>query len=224
MRHLTGIALTVAAMSSVALSTAAQARPGYSTSMSRPTYYSMTAQERSLMNDWSYRQGADRGQNSYAAALQFARCAVRFDAAAADRLLSSPVGQPGDRQALIRLVDKYRACTGEISAVAPVLLRAALAETTLMSSPANPKMGSRKWIGVPDVVQGFPLVAVARCQLIHAPAKVSKLFSTSPGAASERAAAADLYSGTPACGTSSLGGIQPTVARLALIEAAYHPE
>ena len=173
------------------------------------------------INDWAYRSGINSTSNSYSAALQFARCVVRFDKAAADRLLVTPIGDPRDRAALVKLVSENRACAGEISSVSPVLLRAALAETALTDrNTATTKSAAS--VGIPEVVLGYPLLDVARCHVTFAPASVSRLLSTSPGTKAERVAAETLFTSVPQCATTSgLGRIAPTVVRLALVDAAY---
>ena len=176
---------------------------------------------RALINDWSYRSGLNRDSNDYGAALQFARCVKRFDPGAAHRLLQLPIGDQGDRSALVRLAHRNRACVGQISAVSPLLIRAALAESALgdVVRASNRRVTSA---GVPELVQGFPLGEIARCQVIYAPAKVTELLATSPGGKKERIAAEYLFSSLPQCGTTTgLGGIQPTAARLAIVDAAY---
>lgn len=204
------------------------ARPGYSTNMSRPhSVNSVVADNISArLNDWSHRTGADRLANEYGVALDFAACVARFDPAASDRLLATPLGEIDDRAALVRLAQQNRGCVVESGYVAPILLRVALAEMALRSRGQRMRVpgSTQTRVGLPDQIDGFPLSEVARCQLAYAPAEVARLFASRPGEAAERAAAETLYGAVPQCGlTNGLGGIEPTVARLALVDAAYRP-
>lgn len=201
----------------------ANARPEIVTKMSRPTPIAEFGAYRldRVINDWAFRGGHDRNWNSYAAALRFARCVTKFEPTAADRLLRTPIGAPDDRPELVRLVRKNRACTSDLNAVSPVLLRAALAETTL-GGVSEFRTASTNQVGVPTVIDGFQLLNVARCQLRYAPGRVVQVLHTEPGGKEEKAAADDLFRNTPECGTTEgLGGIEATVARLALVAAAY---
>lgn len=217
------LALSVSAALLLGQAAAAVARPGYSTNMSRPLLVSEIGADHisKRINDWGYRAGVDKDVNNYRAALQFARCVSRFDPAAGERLLQTPIGAPDDRPALLRLVRENRGCVVENNAVAPVLIRAALAEVALRQANGARASASAS-VGIPPVVLNVPLKEIAQCQMVYAPRQVAELMTTDPGAKDERRVAEELYSAVPACGlTHGLGGIEPTVARLALIEAAY---
>lgn len=207
----------------VTLPEAASARPEYVTAVSRPiTINSAVADYASRqVSNWGYRLGMQRFTNEYRVALGFARCVSKFDPTAAEQLLHTPIGEPNDRPALLDLSRQYRGCVVEIGEVAPVLLRAALAEAKLGGAVRARASGDSASVGIPDEILGFRLAEAARCQLVFAPDRVQALLATDPGGKAERDAAEALYQ-MPECGlTTGLGRIAPTVARLAVIDAAY---
>lgn len=167
------------------------------------------------LRDWQYQQWQGISQN-YAAALRFAQCVTRLNPDAAD-MLSRPIGAAGDREALARLVTDHRACVGEQSAVSPLLIRAALAESVMGSKMAGRVVA----VGVPDMVDGYPLASVSKCLVEHAPASVAAVLKTRPGDEEERLAAQKLFLEVPDCVPARTVRLSPTAARLALIDAVY---
>lgn len=159
--------------------------------------------------------------NSYRAALAFTECAGKRDAEAMREWIERPIGHSSETASMARLARKYRSCVGEAGAVAPLLIRAAVAETSLKLGRARTGVANPSPVGVPEVVAGYPLGRVARCQAGEAPEGVKRLLSTRPGSGAERKAAQALFASVPQCGTAAgLGRVQPTAARIALIEAA----
>lgn len=171
-----------------------------------------------LLNDWRFR--SDRLSElglSYDSALRFAQCVARFDREAPETVLSNAIGDSDSRLGLIKLAAKNRGCVQEAGTIPPLLLRAAFAELALKA----PESAAATWpVGVPTVVDGYPLGRVSRCQVAVAPDRVKLLLSTRPGGVEERQVADQLYRTLPQCGTSAgLGGIEATAARLALLDA-----
>ena len=158
----------------------------------------------------------------YDLTLKFAECVSHFNPNAADKVLVSPIGARNDHAALVRLAESNRGCAVEERVVHPLLLRAALAEMELrgMQNSTLPAGAARARVGVPDVVDGYPLASISRCQVQYAPELVTALLNTRPGEAAERAAADTLFAKTPQCGASKRGRLTATAARLAVIDAA----
>lgn len=214
--------LCAAGLSALAAASPANARPEYVTQVSPPhrvSQFGLFDPARRL--DWTRRGAHGAAVESYSAALQFARCVARLDGEAPGRLLKTPMGRDDDRSALFDLARQQRGCAGQMAAVSPILLRAALAESTLRQHRTGSRGEPQTAVGIPAEVQGFPLMRVARCQLAYAPDMVWKLLGTQPGGAGERAAAEALFGSVPQCSAGGLGGIHPTVARLALVDAAF---
>lgn len=196
-------------------------------SMHPPAIYEANGRSGNLLNEWRFRRdwqdGAWQGpNNSYAAALAFAACVVKFDPDST-ALVGRQIGSSGDREALVNLVKRNRGCIGEYGAVAPLLLRVALAEIQLRTSQGwgraiNPQPLS---VGVPEAVDNYPLASISRCQVHVSPDLAEALLKTRPGTAEERDAATALFRESAICGASDLGGVAPTVARLAVVDAAY---
>lgn len=185
--------------------------------------YSM-ARSGGLLNEWRFQRDWNPTSQNYVSALRFAQCVARFDPGIGRELLRTPIGARGDREALTRMAQRNRPCAAEQGMVSPILLRAALAETLIMSQPAlrsSAPVEVVNVVGVPEVVDGFPLAAISRCQVHLAPALVADVLKSAPGEKSERVATEALFRQTPDCGASSLGRVTPTVARLALVDAAY---
>ena len=165
-----------------------------------------------------------KGLTSYAyrPILRFAECVSRFDKAAAPRVLSTPLQFDESGSALSRAATANRGCAVEHGAVHPLLLRAALAETQLRQEPHGQRArGTTTPVGVPRVVDGYPIGQIAECQVRRAPQLVQDLLSTEPGESSERRAVEALFAQTAECGTANLGRLAPTAARLAVVEAEY---
>lgn len=172
----------------------------------------------------AWKEDEDKRATSYAyrPLLRFAECVERFDRAAAVRVLSSPLASPKGGSALERVASVNRGCAIEYRKVHPLLLRAALAETLLKSGdPGAALKGSHSRVGVPAIVDGYPLRLIADCQVRRAPQLVRDLLATQPGDPAERLAAQTLFGSTAECGTTQLGRLEPTAARLALVEAEY---
>lgn len=171
---------------------------------------------------WSGDRNKRMMSYDYRMALRFAECVGRFNRDAADTILLAPIGGRDDMRGLARLIEVNSGCVVQRSLVHPLLLRAALAETMLKRGPitlgtGRPAIGR---VGVPDVVDGYPLASISQCQLASAPRRVAALLATQPGEAGEQSAANALFSATASCGAARLGRLTPTVARLALIDAA----
>ena len=167
------------------------------------------------VRDWQFRSWQGTA-HSYNAALTFARCAARFNPASL-ALIERPIGANGDREALARFVYENRACVGEQAAVAPMLIRAALAETAMTAGRAPRALN----VGLPQTVDTYPLAEVSRCLVEKAPASVAAMMSTRPGDEAERAAAQSLFSQHPECAPRRTLRLTPTAARLALVDAVY---
>lgn len=162
--------------------------------------------------------------HSYRMALQFAECVARFNRDTAGQVLLASIAGREDGVKLRRMAQVNPGCATEHRKVHPLLLRAALAETLVEGKSGPPPAAAaaaKSSVGVPKVVDGYPLGAISRCQVQVAPKMVAELFLTVPGEAAERAAAEALFGQTPACGTTKLGRLTPTAARIALIDAAY---
>lgn len=168
-------------------------------------------------NDW------DRFTNSYEAALKFAECVNRHDHES-DALLLTPTGSPGDRESLVRLARQNRACVAQQGLVAPVLLRAALAEMVIKrqaSVRSDAPVAQPLSLGIPETVDGYPIAAISRCQVHSAPRLVAEVLRARPGSTEERDAVRTLYANVPECGSSTPGRLTPTAARLGLVDAAF---
>lgn len=160
--------------------------------------------------------------NSYRLALRFAECVARFNQDTAGTVLSEQISARGDGIKLRRMAEVNPGCAIEHRKVHPLLLRAALAETLVEGQSSGLATTSdRIRVGVPDVVDGYPLSSISRCQIKVAPQLVTALLATEPGGKSEADAAATLFAQTPSCGITSLGRLTPTAARLAVVDAAY---
>lgn len=171
---------------------------------------------------WHEEEKARLLSYDYRMTLRFAECVAKYDhGASAEKVLRSPIGSPQDQQALSWLAQVNRACAAERHVVHPLLLRAALAETRIKSAAEPSADRKRERVGVPDVVDGYPLASISRCQLQYAPELVESVMATQPGEAAERAAADALFARTPQCGAKTLGRLTATAARLALVDAAY---
>lgn len=171
---------------------------------------------------WHEEEKARLLSHNYRMTLRFAECVAKFDhGAGADRVLRSPIGSAKDQQALSWLAQVNRGCATERLVVHPLLLRAALAETRIKTGVEAGRDTKRERVGVPDMVDGYPLASISRCQLQYAPELVTSMIATQPGEAAERAAADALFARTPQCGASKLGRLTATASRLALIDAAY---
>lgn len=170
-----------------------------------------------MKRDWSYSswQGI---ANSYAAALRFVECAARAKPASL-ALIQRPIGVPGDREALVRLVRQNPGCVSSPSAISPVLFRAALAETALNDGASLPPPGTS--VGLPDTVEGYPLAAVSRCLVGRDPEGVARVLRTRPGDEAEGVATSELFSRARDCVPPTNVVISPTAARLALVDAVY---
>ena len=175
-----------------------------------------------LLNDWRFRES--RGSAialSYNSALRFASCVSRFNREASAAVLGHGLDDLSHRAKLGQLAADNRACVSEAGAIHPLLLRAAFAEVGLRSSrdlPDNPVLG------VPAVVDGYPLARVSHCQAALAPDQVKLLFATRPGTSEEHHLADQLYRTLPQCGTGDgLGRVEATVARLSLLDAVVTP-
>lgn len=170
----------------------------------------------------SWKADEEKRLNSYAyrPVLRFAECVSRFDKAAAARVLSTPLKSHKSGNALTRAGNVNRGCIVEHGLVHPLLLRAALAETVLKHGDAI-QSGMQRPVGVPAVVDGYPIGIIAGCQVRQAPQLVRALLATQPGDPAERQAAETLFGRTAECGTAQLGRLAPTAARLALVEAEY---
>lgn len=173
-----------------------------------------------LINEWRFRQEWRAVAQSYASALRFARCARRYSPDAADDIMNQPIGHEREIGAWRQMVRQHRACVGQDGTVSPLLLRAAIAET-LLREQQDGALSNLASLGVPEVVDGYPLRAIAKCQHLAAPSMTSAVLATEPGSESERASSAALYGATSFCGASRLGRVNPTVARIALIDAAW---
>lgn len=160
---------------------------------------------------------------SYRTVLRFAECVARFDRTAAPRVLHSLMSSSQSSSALTRMSETNRACAVQHSKVHPMLLRAALAETRLKdgSDGGTEPAGSQNPVGVPPMVDGYPLRLIANCQVRRAPQLVRDLLATEPGEKAEHDAAQALFARTYECGTTGLGRLTPTAARLALVDAEY---
>ena len=172
---------------------------------------------------WASEEDARFVSQNYRMALRFAECVARFNRGTASRMLVASIAGRDDGVGLRRMAQANQGCATEHSKVHPLLLRAALAETLIEKksdfTETAPRSGSS--VGVPDVVDGYPLGMISRCQVKFAPELVAELLSTVPGDRAERDAAESLFGKTPACGTTKLGRLSATAARLALIDAAY---
>ena len=159
---------------------------------------------------------------AYRPLLRFAECVSRFDKAAAARVLSAPLKSEKSGSALNSAGTANRGCVVEHGLVHPLLLRAALAETRLkQGGDSAPAQGEQRLVGVPAIVDGYPLQLIADCQVRRAPQLVRDLLATEPGDPGERHAAETLFGRTAECGVTHLGRLAPTAARLALVEAEY---
>lgn len=167
--------------------------------------------------DWQYYEWQGTAE-SYNAALRFAQCAVRFNPASVS-IVKRPFGEAGDRQAMVRLAEKNRGCVRERAAVSPLLIRAALAETAIRGGRVDLQPDIQ--VGVPAVVDGYPLAQVSRCFVQKVPESVSQVLRTRPGDDSERVAANRLFRQAPECVPETRLSITPTAARVALIDAMY---
>lgn len=173
---------------------------------------------------WGSDEDARYISHSYRMALQFAECVARFNRDTASKVLAASIAGRQDGVNLRRMAEVNPGCAYEHRKVHPLLLRAALAETLVEGKAGLPSVEGAAGIssvGVPMMVDGYPLGAISRCQVQVAPKLVADLFSTVPGEPAERDAAEALFGQTPACGTTKLGRLTPTAARLALIDAAY---
>ena len=162
--------------------------------------------------------------HSYRMALQFAECVAHFNRDTAGKVLVASIAGREDGVNLRRMAEVNPGCATEHRKVHPLLLRAALAETLVEGKSVLPSAegpAGKSSVGVPKMVDGYPLGAISRCQVQVAPKMVADLFATVPGERAERDAAEALFGKTPACGTTKLGRLTPTAARLALIDAAY---
>jgi hypothetical protein len=170
----------------------------------------------------TWKADEEKRLNSYAyrPVLRFAECVSRFDKSAAARVLSTPLKSHKSGNALTRAGTVNRACIVEHGLVHPLLLRAAMAETRLKHGDSV-QLGEQRVVGVPAIVDGYPLGLIADCQVPQAPQLVRALLATEPGDPAERQAAETLFGRTAECGTTRLGRLAPTAARLALVEAEY---
>jgi hypothetical protein len=176
-----------------------------------------SARSGGLVNEWRFRKEWHSLPMSYGSALRFARCVARMNPSAATRMLNTEVAAPSTRSNLVRLAAQNRGCIPENGAVPPILLRAAFAELMI----SDPKMARvTHAVGLPRVIEGFNLAALASCQLRTAPQTATMVYRTLPGSQAEQLAAEELFNVTPGCATGGLGRISPTVVRLALVEAA----
>lgn len=178
------------------------------------------------MFQWKYQrdwQNYEAFANSYSSALEFAECASRYGADK-DELLLRAAGSVDDRDSLVRLAERNRACVVEAGVVAPILLRAALAETMIERQGtvrSDEPVSEPLTLGIPEVVDGYPIAAISRCQVHAAPELVHSVLQSKPGSAGERAAVMRLYSSVPQCGLSAPGRLTATAARLGLVDAAF---
>ena len=170
---------------------------------------------------WRGEHAARLNSYAYRPILRFAECVSRLDKAAAERVLGAPLQSLESANALVRAATVNRGCVVEHSMVHPLLLRAALAETSLKAGGGSALPGSGRPVGVPAIVDGYPLRLIADCQVRRAPNLVRELLATQPGDSSERRAAQALFSSTAECGATQLGRLAPTAARLALVESEY---
>lgn len=175
-----------------------------------------------LQTEYLFRRDWFEVRQSYEAALQFAQCVDRLNPDAASTLLRTPNGAQS-REDMVRLARMNRGCVIQNSALAPVLLRAALAETLVRRSGARRLEDASQLapVGMPDSVDGYPLAAISRCQVSAAPELVANVLSTDPGSNSEKAAVETLFARSPDCGAPHPGRLTPTAARLALVDAAF---
>ena len=157
--------------------------------------------------------------SDYREAIRFAACVDKFDRAAANRILAAPIGGLEDNRRLRRLAEVNGPCVAELVRMHPLVLRAALAEVRLRASPdRSPTPLS---VGMPPVVDGYPVGIISRCQAALEPDKVRSVFATEPGSTGERDAATALFAATPQCGAPAMGRLTPTAARIALVDATY---
>jgi hypothetical protein len=170
---------------------------------------------------WNAGQDERLVSQAYRPLLRFAECASQFDRAVATRVLSSPLKSLQSEDALKSIARASRGCIVEHASVHPVLLRAAFAETRLKGSDRLVLPPGQAAVGLPAVVDGYPLRRIAECQVRRAPGLVRDLLATQPGDRAEHQAASTLFAATPGCGTARLGRLTATAARLALIEAEY---
>ena len=160
--------------------------------------------------------------HSYGLALRFAECVARFNQGTASLVLAESIAERADGIKLRRMAQVNPGCAVEHRKVHPLLLRAALAETLVEGKSGKLDSNDQKRkVGVPDVVDGYPVSMISRCQVSVAPSLVADLLATEPGGQAERDAAARLFADTPACGITKLGRLTPTAARLAVVDAAY---
>ena len=171
---------------------------------------------------WKGEQNARLTSYSYRPLLRFAECISRFDKRAADRVLGTPLSSARSTSTLNFAAAANRGCIVERGMVHPLLLRAALAETLLKDNRGIPAFTAVKApVGMPAVVDGYPLRRIAECQVGLAPELVRRLLATQPSGPDERLAAETIFQKTAACGAPTLGRLSPTAARLALVEAEY---
>ncbi|QNN64526.1 hypothetical protein H9L12_09425 [Sphingomonas rhizophila] len=156
----------------------------------------------------------------YRNALRFASCVDHFDRAAADRLLAVSIGSTEDQRVLSRLAERNGPCVAKVQRMHSLLIRAALAEVKLRASgqTATARLAG---VGVPASVNGYPLKAITQCQAVTRPDMVNSLLASEPGSVAEREAVARIFAQSPQCGPITMGRVTPTVARLALVDAAY---
>lgn len=157
---------------------------------------------------------------SYRSALRFAECVSHFNKDAAGRVLVSPIGGDDDHRSLVRLAEVNNSCAVDRRLVHPLLIRAALAETQLKDQSSGTVLSGAS-VGLPEVIDGYPVALISRCQVQFAPDLVSTLLATTPGERAEREAAEALFAKTAGCGASKLGRLTATAARMALVDAAY---
>ena len=157
---------------------------------------------------------------SYRSALRFAECVAHFNKEAAGRALVSPIGGLDDRRSLVRLAEVNNGCAIDRRLVHPLLIRAALAETQLKEQSGGAVTPGAS-VGLPEVIDGYPVALISRCQVQFAPELVANLLSTTPGERAEREAADTLVARTASCGASKLGRLTATAARMAVVDAAY---
>lgn len=218
------------AVAVVLLSTPLSAKPpGFAAAEKRGTvrpspenYADYMAKRTGVFAAWYTEQQEKVLSYRYDKSLKFAECVSRFNSEAADKILEAPIGGQQDHAALARLAEANRGCVIELNWVHPLLLRAALAETRLRNSASDATGAVEPHsVGVPEIVDGYPVAAISRCQVQYAPELVSALLATRPGEETERAAAKELFANTPQCGASKLGRLTATAARLAVIDAVY---
>ncbi len=150
-------------------------------------------------------------------------CLVRRKAAQSDAFVAAPMGSPAETAAYKALVGRGTSCLRDLSSmnVARTLMRGAIAEAlykTRFSGRAPTALASSGTGASADLVSQFAdCYARANPQQVH-----SLVMGTRITSKEERAAVARMATGFGPCLPSGVRvEVQPTVFRLAFIEALY---